>query len=158
MRVSTALYGLSYYFVMFIILPLIFIKLNNFFHLPILQNIILHYLGLLVIILGLVYSFYSYFFFFTKGKGTPVPSQPTQKLITAGLYKYTRNPIYIFQFLLTTGIFFYFGNTLLIIYSLLFALWAHFYILHEEKGLKKRFRDEYIAYMKSVPRYFWYAK
>lgn len=154
MRIATVLYALSFYLVAFILAPFIFITLTYFFHLPVFQNIILHYLGLLLIILGLGNTFYTYRIFWNKGKGTPVPIQPTKKLMSEGMYKYTRNPIYIMQFLWTIGIFLFFGHSLLILYSLLYAIWAHFYILNEEKGLKERFGDEYISYMKSVPRYF----
>ncbi len=153
MRLPTILYALSYYFVTFIVTPFIFITLTNFFYLPVFHNIILQISGLFLIIIGICNSFYSYRFFFIKGKGTPVPIQPTRKLITDGFYKYTRNPIYISHFLFTVGIFLFFGDSLLIIYCLLFALWAHFYTLYEEKELKKRFGNDYITYMKTVPRY-----
>lgn len=154
MKIATVLYALGFYLVAFILAPYIFIILTNFYHLPVLNNRILHFLGLLLILLGAGNTFYTYRFFWSNGKGTPVPIQQTKKLMTKGIYKYSRNPIYIVQFLWTIGIFFFFGQSLLIVYCLLYAIWAHLYILQEEKGLKERFGKDYIAYMKKVPRYF----
>ncbi len=154
MRLPTILFALGYYLVTFILAPFIFISLNTFFQLPVFHNALLHYVGLFLIILGIGSTFYTYRIFFDKDKGTPVPIQPTRKLMIEGIYKYTRNPIYIEKFLWTIGIFLFFGHSLLKLYSLLFGIWAHFYTLHEEKELKRRFGDDYIAYMKSVPRYF----
>lgn len=71
-----------------------------------------------------------------------------------GLYKWSRNPMYVGYF------FYYLGCALLtqsIIYLILlmgFQLATHWIILSEERWCIKQFGEEYRHYMKTVRRYF----
>ena len=65
--------------------------------------------------------------FAKQGKGTLSPADPTKKLVATGLYRYSRNPMYIGVLLILTGeiVFFqslYLALYLLIIFELLFTI------------------------------------
>ncbi|PIE41445.1 MAG: hypothetical protein CSA49_03395 [Gammaproteobacteria bacterium] len=87
------------------------------------------------------------------GQGTPAPNAPTQKLVTTGPYKYTRNPIelgalfYYFSF----GCFF--GSTLHGITCMLlgFIIGSSYHKFIEEKELMLRFGDDYKKYKENTP-------
>ena len=87
------------------------------------------------------------------GKGTPAPNAPPQLLIISGPYKYCRNPI---QF---GAIFYYLGiGTIIggivtgcISFILGFIIGSIYNIFFEEKGLEKRFGDDYIQYRDRTP-------
>jgi protein-S-isoprenylcysteine O-methyltransferase Ste14 len=75
------------------------------------------------------------------------------QLITQGIFRFTRNPIFLFMDL-------YFTGTWLIQRDLFFLLFAivtvggiHYQILQEEKFLLKHYGESYRRYMRSVPRY-----
>jgi protein-S-isoprenylcysteine O-methyltransferase Ste14 len=81
-----------------------------------------------------------------------VPADDTV-LKTNGLYKYSRNPMYLGFNLFTLSTIVFTWNlyiALLGIYSLIIY---HFIILGEEKFLKLRFGEEYDLYLKHVRRY-----
>ena len=104
--------------------------------------------------MGASFVLHSTFLFFSLGKGTPVPVEPPKKLVIKGLYKYTRNPIYIAYFLIFLGEFLLFGHILLFLYLLLAVIFFHTLVIyHEEPILKKRFGKSYHKYMEKVPRW-----
>lgn len=84
-------------------------------------------------------------------------------LITAGPYKYTRNPVYIANTLIACGFtIFAFGGynllisfaTLIIVLILYFSFYNFFVIPAEERFLEEKFGQEYLEYKKIVPRWF----
>jgi len=75
------------------------------------------------------------------------------QLVTQGIFRFTRNPIFLFMDL-------YFTGTWLIQRDLFFLLFAivtvggiHFQILQEEQFLLKHYGNAYRRYLLSVPRY-----
>ena len=60
-------------------------------------------LGLILIVPGAIMISWTYIQFF-KARGTPVPINPPQKLITTGLYAYSRNPMLLGIFLVFFGV------------------------------------------------------
>jgi protein-S-isoprenylcysteine O-methyltransferase Ste14 len=78
-------------------------------------------------------------------------SKSESKLIAAGVYAYSRNPLYFFALVLLLGWFFVFRLTPILILTLLFL--AHFVLLAkwEERELKERFGQEYEDYRQHVP-------
>lgn len=74
-------------------------------------------------------------------------------LNTAGLYRFSRNPMYV-------GYFFYFLGLVLLTQSpvllgilVLFQISTHWIILAEEQWCIREFGEDYIGYMKKVRRY-----
>lgn len=92
--------------------------------------------------------------FAVKGKGTLSPLDPTKKLVASGLYKYSRNPMYLGVILILIGEALFFESTSLLIYVIaVFIAFNLFILLHEEPRLKRDFGNEYEDYKKKVRRW-----
>lgn len=153
-RLMTILHILVNYFTIFILLPYIFLQFGKAFTEFLRMKVLFQSIGVSFVLIGIINSLYSYKLFFTKGHGTPIQTEPSQKIVVDGLYKYTRNPIYLGHFLMIFGEFLLFGYFSLLIYLILFMLYTNLVIVFiEEKGLEKRFGNEYLMYKNSVPRY-----
>jgi protein-S-isoprenylcysteine O-methyltransferase Ste14 len=75
------------------------------------------------------------------------------KLVTTGIFAFSRNPIYIGFACVLLGQFLVFPNWILLIY-LVAGIWLfHRQVLHEEAFLRKHYGQEYVAYSKRVRRY-----
>lgn len=89
-----------------------------------------------------------------KGLGTPAHVDPPKKLIINGLYRYTRNPIYLGALLVLLGYILWFGSGIMILYFLLFVLAYQILItLIEEPILRNTFGKDYEEYCQKVPRW-----
>ena len=116
-------------------------------------------IGLPIIIAGVLLSGYC-IYYFIRSKGTPVPLNPSPKLVDKGPYAYIRNPMLTGAFTQIFG----FGilcNSL----SLAFIITPLFIFLNfielkkiEEPELEKRLGEEYIEYKKRVPMFFPWGK
>ncbi|HMV48090.1 MAG TPA: methyltransferase, partial [Blastocatellia bacterium] len=53
------------------------------------------YLGLIPIAVGASIYFWCAWDFATAGRGTPAPIDPPKELVARGLYRFTRNPMYV---------------------------------------------------------------
>ena len=80
------------------------------------------------------------------------------KLITTGIYAYTRNPIGFSSTILFSGWFFIFESTFLLILTILFIIFYCSYAKWEEKELTERFGEEYAEYKKTVPFFVPYPR
>jgi protein-S-isoprenylcysteine O-methyltransferase Ste14 len=91
---------------------------------------------------------------FSRG-GTPVPTnEPTRALVTSGIHRWTRNPIYVGMFLLYGGI----GLALRSPWTLILLLPIAIIICYgvvarEEAYLERRFGDTYRDYKARVRRW-----
>jgi protein-S-isoprenylcysteine O-methyltransferase Ste14 len=75
------------------------------------------------------------------------------KLVTDGIFAYSRNPIYVgFAFILI-GQFLIFSNSILLIYVLAGFWLFHRQVLREEEYLMKHYGDDYAQYCRRVRRY-----
>lgn len=93
--------------------------------------------------------------FAVKGKGTLSPADPTKKLVISGLYRYSRNPMYVGVTLMLAGEAIFFQSTALWIYTaLVFTAFFLFVRFFEEPRLLSDFGDAYKNYCKSVRRWF----
>jgi protein-S-isoprenylcysteine O-methyltransferase Ste14 len=78
----------------------------------------------------------------------------THTLISQGPYSIVRHPLYLFSFIGTMGVGLLTEN--LLILGVLFLLFAGYYplvILAEEEKLLKKHGEEYVRYMRRVPRF-----
>jgi len=93
---------------------------------------------------------------FVRAKTTVNPTDPAKasKLVITGLYKFTRNPMYLGMLLILTGLVVRLGNPLNI-GMLVFFIWfmTEFQIKPEEDGLREKFDGDYDAYCKKVRRW-----
>lgn len=112
-------------------------------------------LGLILLVPGAAAVIWTYAQFFGAG-GTPVPINPPQKLITTGLYAYSRNPMLMGIFLVFFGVGVLIGSiSLTFIFSPLLVLFFYFQITKvEEKEMELKFGQAYRDYKQRVPRFF----
>lgn len=70
-----------------------------------------------------------------------------------GLYRLSRNPMYVAYFLYFMGCTLLTQSLLLLVFILVFQISAHWIILAEERWCIQSFGEEYISYMNRVRRY-----
>lgn len=111
--------------------------------------------GLILLLPGiLIYAKCAWDFTFT-GRGTPGPWDPPRALVSIGLYRFSRNPMYAGVVSILLGEVVYFGSLRLALYSAAVALGFHLrVVLYEERVLRRKFGDDYDAYCARVPRWF----
>jgi protein-S-isoprenylcysteine O-methyltransferase Ste14 len=92
--------------------------------------------------------------FYVSGKGTLAPWDPPRRLVIVGLYRFTRNPMYVGVLLWLIGWSLLAGSLLLTGYSMILAIGFHLrVVLYEEPTLKKLFDEEWARYAAAVPRW-----
>ena len=95
-------------------------------------------------------------FIFRRNHTTINPLHPeqTSTLVTEGLYRFTRNPMYLGLLIVLTGWSIYLGNITALFVLPLFALVITYWqIVPEERVLEQKFGDHYLAYKRSVRRW-----
>lgn len=154
MKLRTVLSAFLFGLVILLVLPCIFIRVGQIFKLPILLSLFSRFLGVIFLLLGSTVWLYCVGVFSIFGKGTPVPVEPPIRLVDAGIYQLTRNPMYISALIVFLGYFFVFGYTALLIYVFFVFLFFHLFVtLYEEPTLRKKFGKGYSDYCKKVPRW-----
>ena len=110
--------------------------------------------------IGIVMGFLGFFIFtgstllFRINKTTMIPFQDPSFLITNGIYKCTRNPMYLGMLFVQFGIAIYFGSISPFIIPFLFIPIMNSRIIqHEEVMLEKQFGESYIIFKNSVRRW-----
>jgi protein-S-isoprenylcysteine O-methyltransferase Ste14 len=113
-----------------------------------------YFLGGGLALLGCCMLFYCIWNFAVVGRGTLSPADPTTTLVISGLYRYSRNPMYIGVLLMLTGEAIFSGAAVLGYYALfVFVLFHGFIILFEEPRLRRDFGAAYIAYCQKTRRW-----
>jgi protein-S-isoprenylcysteine O-methyltransferase Ste14 len=82
-----------------------------------------------------------------------IDTENPDKLITSGVFAYSRNPIYAAFGMILLGQFLIFSNWILLLY-LVAGVWLfHRQVLREEEYLKKHYGSDYLEYCSRVRRY-----
>lgn len=111
-------------------------------------------LMLFLLVLGFFLVIWTMRLFAAVGKGSPAPWNPIDKLIVTGPYAYVRNPMLFGVFCILFAEALFFQSQALWIYTLIFiAINAVYFPLSEEKGLLKRYGEDYAEYKRNVPRF-----
>jgi len=88
------------------------------------------------------------------GRGTPAPIDAPRRLVVRGLYRYTRNPMYVAVLTVILAWVILFRSATLAIYGLGVATCFHlFVVLYEEPHLRREFGREYEQYIARVGRW-----
>lgn len=105
-----------------------------------------------MVIATILFSFSLYFFF--KSRQNPEPHTPTNALYTGGIFKITRNPIYL-GFLVAQVVVAVKLNNLYVVLLLPLVCWllVKWAIKPEEAYLEKLFGSEYLDYKNKVRRW-----
>lgn len=82
-----------------------------------------------------------------------IPEKDKTKLVTNGIYRYSRNPAFCGFDLMYIGVLLLFFNPVSLVFSAFAVVMLHLQILQEEKYMLKTFGDEYAGYKKTVFRY-----
>lgn len=104
--------------------------------------------GLLVSLMGVVA--------FHKAKTTINPLKPDQscEVVTEGIYRYSRNPMYLGMLLGLMGMVFYFGEASTLFGVIFFICYiTTFQIKPEEKVLREKFGEVYVCYENQTRRW-----
>ena len=93
---------------------------------------------------------------FIKSKTTidPIKFKKVNKLITSGIYKYSRNPMYLGLLMIVISTSILYLNIFSIATPMLFYFWINrFQIKREEIFLTEKFGKEYLLYMTKTRRW-----
>jgi protein-S-isoprenylcysteine O-methyltransferase Ste14 len=111
--------------------------------------------GLLALIPGIVVLLWCVREFYVAGRGTLAPWTPPKNLVTTGLYRFSRNPMYVGVSLILLGWALAFHSRPLGLYLLSVIVLFHVrVIVSEEPFLAATHGDAWAHYKASVPRWF----
>ena len=111
-------------------------------------------IGCLLVLLGASIYAWCVWDFATFGRGTPAPIDAPKKLVVRGLYRYTRNPIYIGVLTVILGWATLFGAFELVPYAVgVGAFFQMLVVVFEEPQLRAEFGSEYEQYCAHVGRW-----
>ena len=108
--------------------------------------------GLIMLTAGTIVLIHAFARFPAEGRGTPAPAAPTERLVTGGLYRYVRNPMYLAVVAAITGQALALSQPILLGYAA--AVWvtvASFARWYEEPALARQFGAQYESYRRAVP-------
>ncbi len=114
----------------------------------------LRWLGLVPLAAGTAALLWCVRDFAVRGRGTLAPVDPPRELVSVGLYRWVRNPMYVGVLTTLLGHALWFGSPSLLLYAALVASGFHlFVVLYEEPVLGRRFGEPYRRYCGAVPRW-----
>ena len=91
------------------------------------------------------------------GEGGPGLRNPPKRLVTSGIFAYTRNPMYLGYLIFLAGLAItlrsYIGAALLVVH----IPWFHKRVIRDETRLHGLFGEAYVAYTQSVKRWIPYT-
>ncbi len=138
----------------------------NYFYLSIIISALLFYLlpgynligypyrwlGALLLLIGIVFVSYS-FLQFNKAQ-TSEKFQKSDSLVTNGLYRYSRNPMYLGAVIFLIGFSVFLGNIISFLVPIAFFMIINqMFIPYEEEKAEKEFDQKYLDYKKQVRRW-----
>lgn len=84
----------------------------------------------------------------------PMVPEKSTSLVVRGVYKFTRNPMYVGFLLWLCSLGFFYSNPISLIPILIFYFYMNLYqIIPEERILEEKFGEEYLVYKSSVRRW-----
>ena len=112
--------------------------------LPLLTGTVWFYAGLVLFMIGLIFLITSTCNFITT---------PADRVISKGVYKISRHPMYLATFFIVLGSGLASGSWLFVFLSVIMALCFHMEALIEERYCLEMYGKEYREYMNLVPRW-----
>ncbi len=153
-RVLVFAWGTAFVAVLFVWLPEEAMELNEEVGWPRFRSGAGRVAGGLFVVGGAGVVLYCSGVFLRLGKGTPVPFDPPLQLVATGVYRFSRNPIYVAYVAILFGLFLFFGHLSLLAYALLCtALIQTLIVVWEEPVLRRRFGEDYERYTRQVRRW-----
>ena len=103
------------------------------------------YIGLIIFLIALIS--------FGKSWRIGIDENDSSELIINGMFKYARNPIFLFMDLYFIGIMLVYPNIVFALLAIGTIIGIHSQILREEKFLLNKFGEKYIKYTNETRRY-----
>ena len=118
-----------------------------------------HAIGVVPLIAGVLSLLWCVRDFYVAGRGTLAPWDPPRHLVVVGLYRMSRNPMYVAVTLVLIGWAVGFQSRTLAIYALAVPIGFHLRVVFgEEPWLARRHREEWKRYAARVPRWFFMGR
>ena len=153
-RALALVLGVTFFWLVFFEGPAEAMELNEDWGWPRWQGATLRVAGATLMLLGVGAFLHCSGLFVWVGRGTPVPAEPPKLLVTDGLFRYSRHPIYVAYAAVLLGEFLWFGHATLLAYVGLYLLAAQAVIVWwEEPVLRQRFGEDYSRYTREVRRW-----
>ena len=87
------------------------------------------------------------------GGGGPGLETPPDRLVSTGLYAYTRNPMYLGHIIFLIGLTLTLKSRLAALITIGTAIWFHTRVVGDEKKLIERLGEPYVVYLSQVKRW-----
>ena len=111
--------------------------------------------GLVALAVGTIGLLWCVRDFYRRGKGTLAPWSPPKVLVVVGLYRYSRNPMYVCVLLILVGWSASFASPELLAYAVFVAVAFHLRVVYaEEPWLARTHGTAWQTYVAQVPRWF----
>ena len=124
------------------------------FHVPAGETVWQKMSAAVLILVGLTPLLESIERFVLIGRGTLLPTVPTEHLVVSGLYRYVRNPMYVGVLISLAGEALLFWSRGVLLEGCAGLIAVHcFVLLYEEPTLTRKFPGEYPLYKRHVPRW-----
>ena len=116
-------------------------------------------IGLIPLSLGIVLLLWCVGAFYREGRGTLAPWDPPRHLVVTGVYRLSRNPMYVAVVLLLWGWALTFRSASLALYALAVMIVFHLRVVFgEEPWLARAHGERWIRYKAQVPRWLGISK
>lgn len=113
-----------------------------------------HPVGLGLLVTGAVLLLWCVRDFYVAGRGSLAPWAPPERLVMVGLYRFSRNPMYLAVGLILAGWALTFRTTPLWVYAGIVGAAFHLRVVFgEEPWLARRYGEQWTAYCSRVPRW-----
>jgi protein-S-isoprenylcysteine O-methyltransferase Ste14 len=89
----------------------------------------------------------------TRAGGGPGLDVPPERLLTTGLYSFTRNPMYLGHIIFLIGLTLALNSLFAGVIAVATMFWFHLRVLQDERRLSSRFGEPYLEYMARVKRW-----
>ena len=87
------------------------------------------------------------------GGGPGLSGAPPERLVESGIYRWTRNPMYLGHVIYMIGVAVFFSSWAGALIAAGRAAWFHARVLRDERGLARQFGEPYVAYTQRVKRW-----
>jgi len=112
--------------------------------LPLKLGTIWFFAGFIIYLLGAIIMTAGMLSFFTTA---------ADKLVTKGVYRFSRNPIYFGMFLIFGGTGIACVSWIFLLLTAVFIIVLHIFIVSEERSCLQKYGDPYLEYMNRTPRW-----